>query len=236
MAFPISSRPFNKPLSSAMAPALSFIRTSTRAARRLRASPGKTPRHSGSYGTPIARKCDRCWCPLLYNAPMPREQLVDRLSGPKAKELLSHAQHDLFSVVRKHFVDERIRTLFTSYMHVITTENVPGAGIVFPAIFANIASFTLPVGGAVSLAFALARVVEAGGGEIITNADVKEIKVVNGRATGVKLADGRTIGGRKFVASAIDFPDDHANGRRRTISRTRCGKNRNRGIGVTIVW
>jgi phytoene dehydrogenase-like protein len=96
---------------------------------------------------------------LLYNAPMPREQLLDRLSGPKAKELLSHAQHDLFSVVRKHFVDERIRTLFTSYMHVITTENVPGAGIVFPAIFANIASFTLPVGGAITLPLALARVV-----------------------------------------------------------------------------
>ena len=110
---------------------------------------------------------------LLYNAPLPREQLIDRLSGPKAKELLSHAQHDLFSVVRKHFVDERIRTLFTSYMHVITTENVPGAGIVFPAIFANIASFTLPVGGAVSLPLALARVVEAGGGEIITGADVQ---------------------------------------------------------------
>ena len=71
---------------------------------------------------------------LLYSAPMPREQLLDRLSGARAKELLSHAQHDLFSVVRKHFVDERIRTLFTSYMHVITTENVTGAGIVFPAI------------------------------------------------------------------------------------------------------
>ncbi len=143
---------------------------------------------------------------LLYNAPLPREQLVDRLSGPQAKELLSHAQHDLFSVVRKHFVDERIRTLFTSYMHVITTENVPGAGIVFPAIFANIASFTLPVGGAVSLPLALARVVEAGGGEVITGAEVKEIETEGGRATGVKLADGRFIGGSKFVASAIDFP------------------------------
>src|SRR5712691_7826804 len=143
---------------------------------------------------------------LLYNAPMPREQLIDRLSGPKAKELLSHAQHDLFSVVRKHFVDERIRTLFTSYMHVITTENVAGAGIVFPAIFANIARFTLPVGGAVSLVNALTRVVEANDGEVITGADVKEIKVENGRATGVKLADGKFIGGKKFVASAIDFP------------------------------
>jgi len=143
---------------------------------------------------------------LLYNAPMPREQLVDRLSGPKAKELLSHAQHDLFSVVRKHFVDERIRTLFTSYMHVITTENVPGAGIVFPAIFANIASFTLPVGGAVSLPLALARLIETGGSEILTDADVKEITVKNGRATGVKLSDGRAVGAGKFVASAIDFP------------------------------
>jgi phytoene dehydrogenase-like protein len=143
---------------------------------------------------------------LLYNAPMPREVLIERLSGAKAKELLSHAQHDLFSVVRKHFVDERIRTLFTSYMHVITTENVPGAGIVFPAIFANIASFTLPAGGAVTLPLSLARIVEAAGGEIITGADVREIVVKNGRATGVKLADGRIINGGKFVASAIDFP------------------------------
>src|SRR5580692_6656251 len=60
---------------------------------------------------------------LLYNAPLPIDQLRDRLSGPQARELLSHAQHDLFSVVRKHFDDDRIRTLFTSYMHVITTEN-----------------------------------------------------------------------------------------------------------------
>ena len=143
---------------------------------------------------------------LLYNAPMPRDELIDRLSGPMAKELLSHAQHDLFSVVRKYFVDERIRTLFTSLMHVITTENVPGAGIVFPAIFANIASLGLPVGGSVSLVNALARAVEAGGGEIVTGAEVKEIVVRQGRATGVKLADGRSIESGKFVASAIDFP------------------------------
>ena len=143
---------------------------------------------------------------LLYNAPMPREQIVDRLSGTKAKELLLHAQHDLFSVVRKHFVDERIRTLFTSYMHVITTENVPNSGIVFPAIFANIASFGLPIGGASTLVHALARVVEAGGGQVITGADVKEIKVEGGRATGVVLNDGQRIDGKRFVASAIDFP------------------------------
>jgi phytoene dehydrogenase-like protein len=143
---------------------------------------------------------------LLYNAPMPRDELVARLSGPQGKELLSHAQHDLFSVVRKHFEDDRIRTLFTSLMHVVTTESVPGAGIVFPAIFSNIASLGLPAGGSVTLVQALWRVVEAGGGAVVTGADVKEIVCGNGRATGVKLADGRTIEGRRFVASAVDFP------------------------------
>ena len=66
--------------------------------------------------------------PIAFNAPLPIDELKDRLCGAQAKEFLSHAQHDLFSVVRKHFEDDRIRTLFTSYMHVITTESVPGAG------------------------------------------------------------------------------------------------------------
>jgi len=64
----------------------------------------------------------------------------------------------------------------------------------------------LPVGGSVALVNALARAVEAGGGAVIAGAEVKEIKIERGRATGVKLADGRFVGGTKFVASAIDFP------------------------------
>lgn len=142
---------------------------------------------------------------LLYNAPLPIDQLRDRLSGPNAKELLSHAQHDLFSVVRKHFDDDRIRTLFTSYMHVITTENEPGSGIVFPAIFANVMEFTLPVGGAASFAEALRRVIESNGGAVLTNAEVREVTIQNGRASGVRLASGETIEAR-LVASAIDAP------------------------------
>lgn len=143
---------------------------------------------------------------LLYNAPLPVDELADRLSGPLAKELLSHAEHDLFSVVRKHFDDDRIRTLFTSYMHVITTENEPGAGIVFPAIFSNVMDFALPVGGAISLPLALARIVEAAGGTVVLDADVQEIVTTGGRATGVRLANGDTIEARHFVASGIDAP------------------------------
>ena len=143
---------------------------------------------------------------LAFNAPLPIDVLKDRLSGPQAKEFLSHAQHDLFSVVRKHFDDDRIRTLFTSYMHVITTESVPGAGIVFPLIFANVMEFTLPVGGSASFTDAMRRLIEACGGSVQTGCDVKEIVVKNGRATAVRLANGDTVEGRKFVVSAIDAP------------------------------
>jgi len=143
---------------------------------------------------------------LAFNAPLPIDALKDRLSGPQAKEFLSHAQHDLFSVVRKHFDDDRIRTLFTSYMHVITTESVPGAGIVFPLIFANVMEFTLPVGGAASFTDAMRRLIESCGGSVQTGADVKEIVVRNGRASAVRLANGDTVEGKKFVVSAIDAP------------------------------
>src|SRR5436190_7935226 len=143
---------------------------------------------------------------IAFNAPLPIDQLKDRLSGAQAKEFLSHAEHDLFSVVRKHFEDDRIRTLFTSYMHVITTESVPGAGIVFPLIFANVMEFTLPVGGSASFTDALARVIVACGGSVITGADVKEVVVRNGRATAVRLANGGAVEGSRFIASAIDAP------------------------------
>jgi phytoene dehydrogenase-like protein len=91
-------------------------------------------------------------------------------------------------------------------MHVITTESVPGAGIVFPFIFSNVMEFTLPVGGAVSLPNALKRVIEACGGSVLTKAEVKEIVVTGGRASAVKLANGETIEGSRLVASAIDAP------------------------------
>lgn len=143
---------------------------------------------------------------LMYNAPLTADQLRDRLSGPDGQELLSYAQYDLFGVVRKHFEDERIRTLFTSYMHVVTAENEVGAAVVFPALMANVLDLSLPVGGAVSLPRALARVVQAAGGSVITNAQVAEIIVQGQRASGVRLTNGEVLEARSFVASAIDAP------------------------------
>jgi phytoene dehydrogenase-like protein len=172
---------------------------------------------------------------LAFNAPLPLNELRDRLSGSQAKEFLSHAQHDLFSVVRKHFDDDRIRTLFTSYMHVITTESVPGAGIVFPLIFANVMEFTLPVGGSANFTEALRRVLVACGGAVETKAEVKEIVVKDGRAAAVRLADGDTVLARRFIASAIDAPTTmRMTGEDLVPEDVR--NNSTRGIGVITAW
>src|SRR5262249_1700383 len=96
--------------------------------------------------------------------------------------------------------------LFTSYMHVITTESVLGAGIVFPLIFANVTEFTLPVGGAASFTEAMRRLVESCGGCVQTSAEVMEIVVRNGRAGAVRPANGGPVEATRFVASAIDAP------------------------------
>jgi phytoene dehydrogenase-like protein len=73
-------------------------------------------------------------------------------------------------------------------------------------MFSTITRVGLPCGGSGSLAAGLGRVVEAAGGELRTNADVREIMVERGRATGVRLADGTRLEARRFVASAIDAP------------------------------
>jgi phytoene dehydrogenase-like protein len=46
----------------------------------------------------------------------------------------------------------------------------------------------------------------ANGGTFINHAHVDRIVVEGGRATGVELADGRTLPGRQFVASSVDVP------------------------------
>ena len=44
------------------------------------------------------------------------------------------------------------------------------------------------------------------GGDLLTGAEVERIVVEGNRATGVELADGRTLRARQFVASTVDVP------------------------------
>ena len=143
---------------------------------------------------------------LMYNPPLTQAEVRDRFSGVQAKEFLSFAQYDLFTAVDRHFEDYRMRALFKVLLHAGAGENEPGTGLALPAMIAALSGNALPFGGSVNLPLALARVIVAGGGTVQTNADVREICVTGGRATGVKLADGTLIEANKFVASSIHVP------------------------------
>ena len=143
---------------------------------------------------------------FMYCAPLPPEELKDRFAGPLGREFLSYANLSMYEAVDQHFEDDRLRVLFKLFLGSFTLVNTPSTGLFFPRIFSRIANFALPVGGSVNFTRALERVVERGGGKVLTNADVREITVESGDATGVILEDGRRIEATDFVASGVNWP------------------------------
>ncbi len=141
---------------------------------------------------------------MQYNAPLSPTQIAERVTGDLGREFLSYGPLTLHDAVDRDFSDEHISILFKTFMHALAQENVPGSGIAFPRIFSRLTNIGLPVGGAISVAYALKRAVEDFGGTLITGAHVERIDVSDGRATGVTLADGRQLRARRFVASGVD--------------------------------
>lgn len=62
-----------------------------------------------------------------------------------------------------------------------------------------------PVGGSRRIAEAIVPVIEASGGQVLVRAEVEEILVEAGRATGVRMTDGRTIHAPTVISSAGVF-------------------------------
>jgi phytoene dehydrogenase-like protein len=61
----------------------------------------------------------------------------------------------------------------------------------------------VPVGGGTRLVDALAGIVRDAGGELRTGAEVARITVSGGRATGIALADGETVGATRAVVAGV---------------------------------
>lgn len=76
-----------------------------------------------------------------------------------------------------------------------------------------------PVGGPARFAEALGETIRAAGGELRTQSPVKEIRVVGGRAAGVRLADPEAIGARSVLSAmgARNTVAAHADPGRHTV-------------------
>lgn len=73
-----------------------------------------------------------------------------------------------------------------------------GIHAIVAAHYFNGASY--PVGGAARIAETITPAIEGAGGKVVVSADVQEIVIENGRATGVRMADGRTLGANLIIS------------------------------------
>lgn len=104
------------------------------------------------------------------------------------------------------FESDKVRATLAAWgMHLDFPPDMAG-GALFPYLeaMAN-QSFGMVIGkgGADTMIMALTAMVKANGGEVHTDAEVAEISISGGAATGIKLADGRSVSANKAVIANL---------------------------------
>lgn len=81
-----------------------------------------------------------------------------------------------------------------------------GAGQSFYVMIPAIHYFgeSIPEGGSIQLPLAMARYIEAHGGQVMTGATVSKFTVQNGECSGLELADGRKFTANRAVVTSLD--------------------------------
>ena len=148
--------------------------------------------------------------PERYAAPLPKEERETLLSRTAlGREFLDVSNRQPLDVVRELFENEHVRLLFLFKVSLFgtwlvdTLSKTSPMGSVIRA-FDLESGYQLCQGGSFNLARGLMEAFIAAGGKFQPQVDIDRIVVENGKATGIELADGRTVRARQFVASTLD--------------------------------
>jgi phytoene dehydrogenase-like protein len=145
-----------------------------------------------------------------FSEPLPaaeREALLSRTA--LGRDFLEVTRHEPFALVDRLFEHERIKLLFLFKVSLFgtwlvdTMNKTSPMGSVIRA-FDLETGYQLCRGGSFNLARGLMERFIAAGGRFINHAHVERIVLEGGRATGITLADGRTLRAGQFVASTVD--------------------------------
>jgi phytoene dehydrogenase-like protein len=158
------------------------------------------------------RISERIFWPERYSEPLPeaeRDELLSR--SALGRDFLEIIDHQPLDMVKLLFENELVQllllfkiSLFGTVLYDQVTSRSPMGALIRG--FDLVANYQVAVGGSISLARGLMEVFIKNGGRLETAAHVDRIVVDAGQATGVELADGRTIRARRFVASTVDVP------------------------------
>ena len=135
-----------------------------------------------------------------------REELLSRTA--MGRDFLAVTRRQPLDVVRELFENEHVQLLMLFKISLFgtwltDTLDASPMGSVIRA-FDLQTGYQLCQGGSFNLARGLMETYIAAGGAYQPQVRIERIVVEGGRATGIALADGRTVRARQFVASAID--------------------------------
>jgi len=143
----------------------------------------------------------------LYAPPLPFGAFIAMLdSSEEGREILDAMSRSSLDIIDHLFEDDRVKI----HLLKLVTENLQlpdelgtGMGIYLMPGIIHTYGVSQPIGGSGGLTDALELCYKTHGGEIRTNAEVKEIIISSGRATGVRMADGEEILAKDGVIGAI---------------------------------
>lgn len=130
--------------------------------------------------------------------------------APGGARWLRIAQMSAAEVVCHLFEEEHVRSflLWMAFMTMNPLERPGGGLLAYSLVYGRQKdSWVLPRGGSSALPLACARLIEACGGTIVTNAPVTALVVENGRCRGVETATGERFHAERAVLSTIHLKD-----------------------------
>lgn len=138
--------------------------------------------------------------------PLPPERRRELLSQtPHGRRLLEIEKLSPIEFVTREFQDDAVRAglLFFNGLREVDLR-LPGFGHAIPALLASRHKAQMCLGGAAELARALVKDIEAHGGEIRCQVELKRIIMQSDRATGIELQSGQQISADGFIASGLN--------------------------------
>jgi len=152
----------------------------------------------------------RIFLPERFSEPLPqaeREALLSR--SAIGREFLAVTRRQPFDVVKELFENEHVQLLFLFKVSLFGTwlvDTLSGTSPMGSVIraFDLESGYQLCQGGSFNLARGLMETFIAAGGRFQPQVNIERILIEGGKASGIVLADGRTVRARQFVASTLD--------------------------------
>jgi len=148
--------------------------------------------------------------PERYAEPLSKDERESLLSRTAlGREFLEVSNRQPLDVVRELFENEHVRLLFLFKVSLFGTwlvdtlsKSSPMGSVI--RAFDLESGYQICQGGSFNLARGLMEAFIAAGGTFQPQVNIDHIVIENGCATGIELADGRTVRARQFIASTLD--------------------------------